>query len=93
MGKTHCNPQGAAREKNQPAAKARTAAEGHSGAGAGTPPLSSGGTSLLQARTVNEVVKAQLNKVELAHRKGNWWIGRRPWPTCSNLRASSATRG
>ena len=35
----------------------------------GTPPLSAGGTSLLQARTVNEVLKAQLNKVELAHRK------------------------
>ena len=32
-------------------------------------PLSTGGTSLLQARTVNEVLKAQLNKVELAHRK------------------------
>jgi len=35
----------------------------------GTTPLSAGGTSLLQARTVNEVLKAQLNKVELAHRK------------------------
>lgn len=33
------------------------------------PALSSGGTSLLQARTVNEVLKAQLNKVELARRK------------------------
>jgi hypothetical protein len=32
--------------------------------------LPSGGTSLLQARTVNEVLKAQLNKVELAQRKG-----------------------
>jgi hypothetical protein len=31
--------------------------------------LSAGGTSLLQARTVNEVLKAQLNKVELAYRK------------------------
>ena len=36
---------------------------------AAAPPLSTGGTSLLQARTVNEVLKAQLNKVELAHRK------------------------
>ncbi|MBS1941695.1 MAG: elements of external origin [Bacteroidetes bacterium] len=36
---------------------------------ASAPPLSAGGTSLLQARTVNEVLKAQLNKVELAHRK------------------------
>ena len=30
------------------------------------PPLSSSGASLLQARTVNEVVKAQTNKVKLA---------------------------
>nr|WP_284155242.1 elements of external origin [Sulfuricystis thermophila] len=34
------------------------------------PPLPSGSTSLLQARTVNEVLKAQLHKVELAQRKG-----------------------
>lgn len=34
------------------------------------PALSSGGTSLLQARTVNEVVKAQTNKVRLAQLKG-----------------------
>ena len=34
-----------------------------------TPALPAGGTSLLQARTVNEVLKAQLNKVELAQRK------------------------
>ena len=33
------------------------------------PPLSTGGTSLLQARTVNEVLKAKLNNLELAHRK------------------------
>jgi len=36
----------------------------------GTPPLATGGTSLLQARTVNEVVKAQTNKVRLARLKG-----------------------
>jgi hypothetical protein len=35
-----------------------------------TPALSTGGTSLLQARTVNEVVKAQTNKVRLARLKG-----------------------
>lgn len=35
------------------------------------PPLSTGGTSLLQARTVNEVVKAQTNKVRLAQLKGD----------------------
>jgi hypothetical protein len=36
-----------------------------------TPTLSAGGTSLLQARTVNEVVKAQTNKVRLARLKGD----------------------
>ena len=36
-----------------------------------TPALSAGGTSLLQARTVNEVVKAQTNKVRLARLKGD----------------------
>ncbi len=35
-----------------------------------TPGGSGGGTSLLQARTVNEVVKAQTNKVRLARLKG-----------------------
>lgn len=34
-----------------------------------TAPMSAGGTSLLQARTVNEVLKAKLNNLELAHRK------------------------
>ena len=38
---------------------------------AGVPTLSTGGTSLLQARTVNEVVKAQTNKVRLARLKGD----------------------
>ena len=36
----------------------------------GGPALPSGGTSLLQAKTVNEVVKAQTNKVRLARLKG-----------------------
>jgi hypothetical protein len=34
------------------------------------PATNTGGTSLLQARTVNEVVKAQTNKVRLARLKG-----------------------
>jgi hypothetical protein len=55
----------AAREIPQASAKVlREAAEPP------TPALSSGGTSLLQARTVNEVVKAQTNKVRLARLKG-----------------------
>ena len=38
--------------------------------GDGPAALPAGGTSLLQARTVNEVVKAQTNKVRLAQLKG-----------------------
>ena len=38
-------------------------------ADAAVPPLSTGGTSLLQARTVNEVLKAKLKQVELAEKK------------------------
>ena len=38
---------------------------------AGTAALPAGGASLLQARTVNEVVKAQTNKVRLAQLKGD----------------------
>jgi hypothetical protein len=40
------------------------------GASADAPAPPGGGTSLLQARTVNEVVKAQTNKVRLARLKG-----------------------
>ncbi|WP_445938360.1 elements of external origin [Pseudomonas sp.] len=43
-------------------------ANGHSSDGPAA--LPAGGTSLLQARTVNEVVKAQTNKVRLARLKG-----------------------
>lgn len=39
-------------------------------AGEGQANLTTGGASLLQARTVNEVVKAQTNKVRLARLKG-----------------------
>jgi hypothetical protein len=40
------------------------------GSGDGPAALPTGGASLLQARTVNEVVKAQTNKVRLARLKG-----------------------
>ena len=40
------------------------------GAGSGATALPSGGASLLQARSVNEVVKAPTNKVRLARLKG-----------------------
>ena len=51
--------------KSPPAKTASAAAE------PAAPALSTGGTSLLQARTVNEVVKAQTNKVRLAQLKGD----------------------
>ena len=43
---------------------------GGAGAATNTGSGGAGGTSLLQARTVNEVVKAQTNKVRLARLKG-----------------------
>ncbi|MDD2926374.1 elements of external origin [Rhodoferax sp.] len=43
---------------------------GGAGAATNTGSGGTGGTSLLQARTVNEVVKAQTNKVRLARLKG-----------------------
>jgi hypothetical protein len=55
--------------------------------------LPTGGTSLLQARTVNEVVKAQTNKVRLARLKGELVDRRRPSRMCSSWRAPSAMPG
>ena len=52
-----------------PAPRVAVPAEVASG-GEGSPALPAGGASLLQARTVNEVVKAQTNKVRLARLKG-----------------------
>jgi hypothetical protein len=56
--------------------KAAAAAPAHAAKGRPPPapdtggaPLSTGGTSLLQARTVNEVLKAKLKQVELAEKK------------------------
>ncbi|TXH86832.1 MAG: elements of external origin, partial [Rhodoferax sp.] len=60
-------PQVSAPAREAPQASARPPRET---AESPTPALSSGGTSLLQARTVNEVVKAQTNKVRLAQLKG-----------------------
>ena len=60
-------PQLSAATRETPQAAARTTREA---VVPPTPALSSGGTSLLQARTVNEVVKAQTNKVRLAQLKG-----------------------
>jgi hypothetical protein len=60
-------PQASAAVREIPQASAKVVREA---AEPPTPALSSGGTSLLQARTVNEVVKAQTNKVRLARLKG-----------------------
>ena len=60
-------PQAPAAVRDVPQASAKVVREA---AEPPTPALSTGGTSLLQARTVNEVVKAQTNKVRLARLKG-----------------------
>ncbi len=62
MGTQH---RSAAQRHAYPARAGRRAAGGRS-----RPRPPTGGTSLLQARTVNEVVKAQTNKVRLARLKG-----------------------
>ncbi len=49
---------------------AAPAAPTHTGASPGSAGLATGGTSLLQARTANELLKAQTNKVRLARMKG-----------------------
>jgi hypothetical protein len=65
-----------ARNSEAPKAGTRTGAakavmaEASPSTGDGHAVLPTGGTSLLQARTVNEVVKAQTNKVRLARLKG-----------------------
>jgi len=61
--------------RNSDAPKAGTRAKAakvavSEGTGDGPAALPTGGASLLQARTVNEVVKAQTNKVRLARLKG-----------------------
>ena len=55
--------------KARPAPATAEAIPQRDAADASTAPMSAGGTSLLQARTVNEVLKAKLNNLELAHRK------------------------
>lgn len=45
-------------------------APAHAGAGTNPTGIATGGTSLLQARTANELLKAQTNKVRLARMKG-----------------------
>nr|CUV34258.1 protein of unknown function [Ralstonia solanacearum]CUV38260.1 protein of unknown function [Ralstonia solanacearum]CUV62047.1 protein of unknown function [Ralstonia solanacearum] len=52
-----------------------------------------GGTSLLPARTVNEVVKAQTNRCAWPASRASWWTARRPSPTSSSWHAPSAMRG
>ena len=56
--------------RNSAATNGASGATGGMGATGSANVGGSGGTSLLQARTVNEVVKAQTNKVRLARLKG-----------------------
>ena len=62
-------PENARTTKARPASATAEATPQRDVADASTAPMSAGGTSLLQARTVNEVLKAKLNNLELAHRK------------------------
>ena len=61
-------PDSKAKSKLKPKTRSESASASAAEPNSANVPLS-GGTSLLQARTVNEVLKAQLNKVELAQRK------------------------
>lgn len=66
------NPEQADREWEKNTASPRTRSSMQNQAAESiSPTLSPNGTSLLQARTVNEVVKAQTNKVRLAQLKGD----------------------
>jgi hypothetical protein len=57
-------------EQNTAFPRKKSTMQNHTAAESVSPPGSANGTSLLQARTVNEVVKAQTNKVRLAQLKG-----------------------
>ena len=61
---------GAGAERSSAGGAGASGATGGMGATGSANVGGSGGTSLLQARTVNEVVKAQTNKVRLARLKG-----------------------
>jgi hypothetical protein len=56
-------------------------------------PVSAGGMTFMQARTANEVLKAQERRVRLQRMKASWSIGPRPWRRCSSSHATSATPG
>lgn len=57
-------------EQNTASARKKSTMQNHIAAESVSTTSSPNGTSLLQARTVNEVVKAQTNKVRLAQLKG-----------------------
>ena len=66
---TTAEPASASKARTEQAAAAKAPPPPRDTPDAGVPPLSTGGTSLLQARTVNEVLKAKLKQVELAEKK------------------------
>lgn len=57
-------------EQNTTSPRKKSTMQNYTTAESISSPVSANGTSLLQARTVNEVVKAQTNKVRLAQLKG-----------------------
>jgi hypothetical protein len=56
-------------------------------------PIAAGAMTFMQARTVNEVLKAQERRLCLRQMKASWSTAPRPWRRCSSLPARSATRG
>ncbi len=66
----HADQEWARNTGNTPLGTRQRAVTARESSGETSPAGTTGGTSLLQARTVNEVVKARTNKVRLARMKG-----------------------
>ena len=56
-------------------------------------PIAPGAMTFMQARTANEVLKAQERRVRLQRMKGSWSIGPKLWRRCSGSPATSAMPG
>ena len=56
-------------------------------------PIAAGAMTFMQARTANEVLKAQERRVRLQRMKGELVIGREPWRRCFGSPATSGMPG
>jgi hypothetical protein len=56
-------------------------------------PIAAGAMTFIQARTANEVLKAQERRVRLQRMRANWSIGPRPWRRYSGSPGTSGTPG